>query len=348
MSLDTLLEEARANEAKLARLQTMEFRFLDAASLESLCEAIVEDYRETFGLTVVRLFLFDWDGALSRFLQEAEIRERSGVHVVQAAQAEQLTALCSDKPWLGEFEERLHRRHFPVSRDGLKSVALLPLSRRGKHIGLLAIGSDDVTRFDPDLGTDFLQRLIAIISLCVENSLNFERLRQLGLRDPLTHLFNRRYFLERMLQAMNVAMRTEQPIACIYADLDFFKKINDKHGHPAGDVVLCETARRISRHLRIGEVVARMGGEEFAVMLVGATQADAVVVAERIRASMAEMPFNLPGDKRIQVALSGGVAEWRSERAPASMQAVDDLLGRADQALLKAKQDGRDRIVADA
>ena len=83
-------------------------------------------------------------------------------------------------------------------------------------------------------------------------------------------------------------------------------------------------------------------------MLVGATQADAVVVAERIRASMAEMPFNLPGDKRIHVALSGGVAEWRSEQAPASMQAVDDLLGRADQALLKAKQDGRDRIVADA
>jgi diguanylate cyclase (GGDEF)-like protein len=326
MSLDTLLEEARTNEAKLARLQTMEFRFLDASSLESLCEAIVEDYRETFGLTAVTLFLFDWDGALSRFLQEAEIRERSGVHVVQAAQAEQLTALCSDRPWLGEFEERLHRRHFPVARHGLKSVA----------------------RFDPELGTEFLQRLTAIVAICVENSLNFERLRQLGLRDPLTHLFNRRYFLERLLQAMNVAMRTEQPIGCIYADIDFFKKINDTYGHPAGDVVLCETARRISRELRIGEVVARMGGEEFAVMLVGATLADAVVVAERIRSSMAHMPFNLPGNKRIQVALSGGVAEWRAELAPASMQAVDELLGRADCALLKAKQDGRDRIVADA
>ncbi|MDH3452129.1 MAG: sensor domain-containing diguanylate cyclase [Gammaproteobacteria bacterium] len=348
MSLDTLLEEARTNEAKLARLQSMEFRFLDAASLESLGEAIVEDCGETFGLASVTLFLFDWDGALSRFLQEAEIRERSGVHIVHAAQAEQLTTLCSDKPWLGEFEERLHRRHFPVARHGLKSVALLPLSRRGRNIGLLAFGSADATRFDADQGTDFLQRLTAIVAVCVENSLNFERLRQLGMRDPLTHLFNRRYFLDRLLQAMNVAMRTEQPLGCIYADLDFFKKINDTYGHPAGDVVLCETARRLSRQLRVGEVVARMGGEEFAVMLVGASLADAAVVAERMRLAMAEIPFNLPGNKRIQVALSGGVAEWRAELAPASMQAVDDLLGRADRALLKAKQDGRDRIVADA
>lgn len=347
MSLDTLLEEARTNEAKLARLQTMEFRLLDAASLESLCEAIVEDYRDTFGLAAVTLFLFDWDGALSRFLQEAEIRERSGVHVAQAAQAEQLMTLCSDQPWLGEFEERLHRRHFPVSRQGLKSVALLPLSRRGKHIGLLAFGADDATRFDPELGTEFLQRLTAIIAICVENSLNFERLRQLGLRDPLTHLFNRRYFLERLLQAMNVAMRSEQPIACIYADLDSFKKINDTYGHPAGDVVLCETARRISRQLRIGEVVARMGGEEFAVMLVGAPLADATAVAERIRIAMAETPFNLPGNKRIQVTLSAGVAQWRADLASASMQAVDELLARADRALLNAKQQGRDRIVAD-
>lgn len=348
MSLDTLLEEARTNEAKLARLQSMEFRFLDASSLESLCEAIVEDYRETFGLTAVTLFLFDWDGTLSRFLQEAEIRERTGVHVVHAAQAEQLTTLCSDKPWLGEFDQRVHRRHFPSALRGLKSVALLPLSRRGKHIGLLAFGSDDATRFDPALGTDFLQRLTAIIAICVENSLNFERLRQLGMRDPLTHLFNRRYFLDRMLQAMNVAMRTEQPIGCIYADLDFFKKINDTYGHPAGDVVLCETARRMSRQLRIGEVLARMGGEEFAVMLVGTSLEDTIVVAERMRAAMAETPFNLPGNKRIPVSLSAGVAEWRAELAPASMKAVDDLLARADSALLKAKQDGRDRIIADA
>ena len=345
MSLDSLLQEARNNEAKLARLQSMEFRFLDAASLEALCDAIVEDYREMFGLSEVTLFLFDWDGALSRFLREAEIRERSGVHVVHAAQAEQLTTLCDVKPWLGEFEERLHRRHFPMARQGLRSVALLPLVRRGKAIGLLVLGSDDAARFDAELGTEFLQRLTSIIAICIENSLNFERLRQLGLRDPLTHLFNRRYFLERILQAMNVAMRSEQPVSCIYVDIDNFKRINDTYGHPAGDVVLCETGRRISRLLRVGEVVARMGGEEFAVMLVGASIADAQIVAERIRVSMLETPFNLPGNKRISVELSGGVAEWRSEVAPASTQSVDDLLSRADRALLQAKKEGRNRII---
>ncbi len=346
MSLDTLLDEARTNEAKLARLQAMEFRFLAAGSLDTLCEAIVEDYRETFSLAAVSLFLFDWDGELSRFLREAEIHERHGVHVVQAAQAEQLTALCSDKPWLGAFEERLHHRHFPVSRHALKSVALLPLSRRGRHIGLLAFGSADASRFDPALGTEFLQRLTAIVAICVENSLNLERLKRLGLRDPLTHLFNRRYFLERLMQAMNLGMRSEEPIGCIYADLDLFKKINDTYGHPAGDVVLCEAARRISRQLRIAEVVARVGGEEFAVMLVGSSHVDAMAVAERIRNAIAATPFNLPGNKRIPVTLSGGVAVWHAEQAPASTQAVDGLIARADQALLQAKQEGRNRIVA--
>ncbi len=233
-----------------------------------------------------------------------------------------------------------------MSRHRLNSVALLPLGRRGKHIGLLVFGAEDATRFDPALGTEFLQRLTGIVAICIENSLNLERLRHLGMRDPLTHLFNRRYFLERLLQAMHVAMRTEEPISCIYVDLDLFKKINDHYGHAAGDVVLCEVARRISRQLRVAEVVARMGGEEFAVMLIGATQADAMAVAERIRGAIAATPFNLPGNRRVPVTLSGGVAEWQAQRAPASMQAVDDLLSRAGAATLKAKQDGRNALVA--
>ncbi len=348
MSVDSLLARARSNEEKQARLHAMELRFLDAGSLETLCETIVGDYREAFALASVNLFLFDWDGALRRFFGESEIEPPAGVQVLEAGDAEHLLTLSGSRPWLGPFDKRLHRRHFPTGRDRLASVALLPLNRRSRPVGLLSLASEDTDRFQSGLGTEFLQRLGAILAVCIENSINAERLRQLGLRDPLTHLYNRRYFQERLVQAMNLAMRGEQSLSCVYLDIDHFKRINDQYGHPVGDAVLCEVARRIAAQLRVGEVVARVGGEEFALLLTDTALDPACGVAERMRAAISASDYHLGDEQTLRLSLSAGVAEWSPARAPASEAAAADLIARADAALLRAKQAGRDCVVEDA
>ncbi|GAA2384120.1 hypothetical protein Cme02nite_66770 [Catellatospora methionotrophica] len=163
-------------------------------------------------------------------------------------------------------------------------------------------------------------------------------LTELAVRDPLTGLHNRRSFEERLNGALSQAGRTRSPVSLLMLDLDHFKAVNDRHGHPAGDQVLRTMAALLVRELRVVDVAARLGGEEFGVLLPGIEHRDAVVVAERLRSAIARCPV-MHGGAVIRVTASLGVVCW-----PEHGQAGDELLERADHALYRAKRAGRDRV----
>jgi diguanylate cyclase (GGDEF)-like protein len=162
--------------------------------------------------------------------------------------------------------------------------------------------------------------------------------------DPLTGLPNRRGFSARSDAALAAARRQGVPCAVLALDLDRFKAINDGHGHAAGDVVLRGVGAAIRASVRGGDVSGRMGGEEFALLLPGDSIADAVSVAERLRALVrATVPHPAGGD--AAVTLSVGVATV----GPGTPQeALDAALAAADRALYDAKQQGRDRVLVAA
>jgi diguanylate cyclase (GGDEF)-like protein len=162
--------------------------------------------------------------------------------------------------------------------------------------------------------------------------------------DPLTGLPNRRGFAERAGAALAAARRQGEPCAVVAFDLDRFKAINDGHGHAAGDVVLRGVGAAIRASVRGGDVSGRMGGEEFALLLPGDDIADAVSVAERLRALVrATVPHPAGGD--AAVTLSVGVAVVGAGAPP---EALDAALAAADRALYDAKQQGRDRVLVAA
>ncbi len=162
-------------------------------------------------------------------------------------------------------------------------------------------------------------------------------------RDGLTHLYNRRYFAERLVAEVAYARRHQTPLSLILLDIDHFKKVNDTFGHIAGDAVLREVAEEILRVVRTEDVVARYGGEEV-VVLARATSRDAGArLAERIRASIAELRVvcgHSPAAMRVTVSL--GVA-CLSEIADGTDEAT--LVSMADRRLLSAKETGRNRVV---
>jgi diguanylate cyclase (GGDEF)-like protein len=163
-----------------------------------------------------------------------------------------------------------------------------------------------------------------------------EELARLATRDALTGVYNRRRFDERLDECFQTLRRTGRPSALLAIDADHFKRINDTHGHPAGDAVLLQLAQLLSEQVRATDFVARYGGEEFVVLLpdVG-TVADAAIVAEKIRAAVAGAVF--PGVGQVTISIGVSVSDTADPDASA-------LTRRADAALYQAKAAGRNRV----
>jgi diguanylate cyclase (GGDEF)-like protein len=187
----------------------------------------------------------------------------------------------------------------------------------------------------------------SIIAICLENVISNEMLKYIGLTDALTGVYNRRYIDRRLLEEVGRARRQSYRISCIYIDVDHFKRVNDTHGHQAGDDVLRDVAARIKAELRMSDVMGRFGGEEFVALLIDADLDAANMVAQRIRASVAGQPFMLAEGQALAVTVSVGVSTLDDfERGHAIEDVASALVAQADQALYQAKQNGRNQVVA--
>jgi two-component system cell cycle response regulator len=204
---------------------------------------------------------------------------------------------------------------------------------------------------------DFLVRpidrneLLARVRIQVRKRRYTERLRdnvqmsiEMAITDALTGLFNRRYMESHLATLVEQAASRGKPLAALVIDIDYFKSINDTHGHDAGDDVLRDFALRIKRSIRGIDLACRYGGEEFVLVMPETDMAVAAMVAERLRRRIAGEPFAIQeGAKAIPVTISIGIAALRGKEETAA-----SLLKRADQALYRAKRDGRNRVVPDA
>ncbi|MBO6542498.1 MAG: PleD family two-component system response regulator [Alphaproteobacteria bacterium] len=172
---------------------------------------------------------------------------------------------------------------------------------------------------------------------------NFKRSMEMAVTDPLTGLYNRRYMTTHLASLMEEGAHSGRPLALMILDIDHFKAVNDTHGHAAGDEVLKEFARRVTNNVRGIDLACRLGGEEFVVVMPDTDAETALTIAERLRNRIAERAFPVDEETRLSVTVSIGLAGaiWPDDTN-------DALMERADQALYKAKRDGRNRVIAEA
>jgi diguanylate cyclase (GGDEF)-like protein len=162
--------------------------------------------------------------------------------------------------------------------------------------------------------------------------------------DALTQILSRRGLLNRGQAAISRAIEARAPVALLMLDIDYFKTVNDSHGHVAGDAVLVEFARRVGAVLDDDCIFGRLGGEEFAVIVPGADERTAFFMAERIRNAVASEAISTGEGLSIEISTSIGVATAKAGVATS----LDRLLARADGALYGAKSPGRNRVLAAA
>lgn len=163
-------------------------------------------------------------------------------------------------------------------------------------------------------------------------------LEQLAMTDYLTSLYNRRYFMQRGVEEVKRTWRNNQPLSLLMLDVDQFKKVNDIHGHEAGDMVLQQIAAALKSSLRETDILGRLGGEEFAILLPNTALGEADLLANRVCHSIAAMPFELSGTL-LTVTVSIGVVVIDNE-----MSGIDDMLRNADVAMYRAKRRGGNRV----
>lgn len=168
-----------------------------------------------------------------------------------------------------------------------------------------------------------------------------EAMRQLATHDQLTGLLNRREFDRELAEERDRARRFAHPIGLVMVDIDHFKAINDTHGHPAGDAVLREVARRMSAEVRSVDRLARFGGEEFALIVVESDRAAALEAAHRMWTAVRRTPIALGNGVQRVVTVSAGAAAL-----PDDADSEEKLIAAADRALYAAKAAGRDRVIA--
>ncbi len=244
--------------------------------------------------------------------------------------------------------------------DGLRLCSQLRSLDRTRNVPILAIveGENNARLVRGlDVGVnDYLQRpidkneLLARARTQVRKKRYTERLRdnvqlsiEMAITDPLTGLYNRRYMESHLGSLLEQATARSKPLTVLILDIDYFKAINDTHGHDAGDDVLREFAMRIKKSIRGIDLACRYGGEEFVVVMPETDLAVATMVAERLRRRIATEPFPIQqGTGSVEVTISVGISALGPDDDAAN------ILKRADRALYRAKRDGRNRVVPDA
>lgn len=185
---------------------------------------------------------------------------------------------------------------------------------------------------------------VTILKFSYQDSLEEQFQQQLyesATRDPLTKAFNKRFFTDQVEMDYTHAVRHSLPLSLLILDVDFFKQVNDTHGHAAGDSVLRILGSTIKTSIRNEDVCCRIGGEEFAVIMRDCNKADALVLAERLRELVERTPVPFEG-KKLDVTISIGVATLDIDRH----DNADQLTAEADKYLYEAKRGGRNRVCA--
>lgn len=221
--------------------------------------------------------------------------------------------------------------------QGIQSMLTIPIMVEGEWWGIL--GFDDCAR--PRNYPESYVAALQIAAVLITNAVLRERLQWEVHHDHLTGLLNRRALIERIEQQLG---ETPEQGSLVIIDIDWFKQVNDAYGHQAGDEVLKRFSQRLQAHLPEEALLARFGGEEFALWL-PANGPKARFIAERLRQSLNESAVSW-GDHQITLTASFGIAEMRAARAQQSTIALfEHVFGRADQALFQAKAQGRNCIV---
>ena len=238
----------------------------------------------------------------------------------------------------GAHPERLSLDGESHAGNAVIDAIEVPLLSRNENVGSFRLERIHGQLFGP-ADREFMMTVATSLALSLTNAHAHRTLEQMAMKDGLTDLFNRRAFDQVLSQEIKAAERYRSPLCLLLGDVDHFKAVNDRFGHPVGDALLKELATLLTESLREVDIVARYGGEEFAIILPRTDVASGSVLANRIRERIERHVFII-GRLTIRLTLSLGIAGF----SPPTMRTREEMVDAVDRALYQAKARGRNRV----
>lgn len=335
--ISKMISIARENQTIHEHFDALEQRILKSRSIRDMARVIVQEIRRRFNIDWVSLCVsLDPEDILSRPGTRSIQGLPSFMRVVEPGQLARLwSQRLPGEVLLGKPTELDRILFGQEAFCEVRSRAIVPLVLGGKVIGTLNLGSKDPERYAEGQGTDFLSRLGRKISLVMDNILSHQRLLAMAVTDALTGVANRRQLEAALAREVERSKRHGTPLVLMMMDIDGFKAINDMKGHWLGDEVLKAVAKALRESTRRYDLVARYGGDEFAVMLPHLDMDGGIKVAEKFINKISSTPVEVEGN-RVRISVSIGMASILEE----GMRGMDDLIKIADRRLYLAKGKG--------
>ena len=229
---------------------------------------------------------------------------------------------------------------FPGPLLQMGTFLAIPLILGGEPIGLYLTAR---LRHEPFTSYEIrlFEAMSAHLSAAISNATMYKKMENMAITDGLTGLNNHRYFQERLGLEMERSDRYKDKISLILTDIDFFKKVNDGYGHPAGDAIIKGVAGILQDAIRNIDLAARYGGEEFTVILVNTDKKEALKIGQRIRTTIEKTKFDIGEGKTLKITMSMGIAVF-----PTDAVSKPELISKADETLYLAKTEGRNKTYA--
>jgi len=360
---DDISDQIRASEAqrqhadsldrlvKELELRTEQMTLLNDMGSLLACSSSVAEASAVVATSVQKLFRGALSGALylfrsSRDILEAAVRWGRKDVLAPTIPSDSCWSLrCGLPHWSSHLENDIACQH--LTRSIKTEPLCVPMVAQGNTIGVLLLEFESAMGLQHEVDNETLrdsrQRLAigpaSQIALSLASLQLRDTLREQSIRDPLTHLFNRRFLEESFERELQLAGRKEQSLAVLFLDLDHFKRFNDTFGHDAGDLVLQSLANLFLNFFRSTDICCRYGGEEFAIIVLDSTSEDAAIRATALCSEVKNLRLRYKKQSLGQLTLSVGVAAF-----PEHGSTSEELLKLADQCLYESKAHGRDVV----
>lgn len=299
--------------------------------------------RELHAMTKTLSTTYDLDQLLDYTVRSFSkmIGYEAGFILLQSEEGDAVKAGLADaKQWMEAYPEDLETVT-ESGTDGSRSKLVIPIQYQGRNLGKIFLFSSHPAQVS-DNELAILAEYAGQVGISIENARLFQEINRLATTDGLTGAFNRSHVLQVAASEFRRCLDAREPMSLIMLDIDLFKEINDRYGHLAGDEVIRKLARTLRKLVHTNGVTGRYGGEEFIILLPGMHLEPARRLAERLREGISTLDIPLDGTGAVRVTASLGLAA-----AVPSMKGVEELINRADAALYRAKEAGRNRVETD-
>lgn len=340
--IGTLTREFNGLMQSINRISSFKKVIEEDERFEVICNRLGETFRDNLGIADCIIFQIEADnGRMSSVYPPLLTAEEIFCNPAMLDNCD----ICKAKNTghiISSLKYRRHCRQFLPAEE--KEQYCIPLIVAGTTIGVVQLMSPLLQEDSPEYeafmyAVSRAEHYVNEALPVIETKRLMEKLQESALTDALTTLHNRRFLVENIDKLVAGVLRRGRPLGLVMCDIDYFKQVNDQHGHDAGDAVLKETSNLITSSVRAADWVIRFGGEEFLVLLMDIEPGSSSMIAEKIRRKMEEASFRIPNGS-LKKTISLGVCEF-----PQDCTTIWQAIKFADVALYKAKEGGRNRVV---